>query len=441
MSRWPHADSMTYDESIQFLNALQMFGAKFGLENTRRLASLAGNPQNQLKFIHVAGTNGKGSVCAMLESIYRTAGFKTGLYTSPHLIHFGERIRINNALLGEAGLIVLVERMEQLLAKGVDRGWWAAAGEPSSSGRSHPTFFEVVTVMALIHFAEHECDIVLWETGLGGRLDATNIVTPLASVITNIALEHSAYLGDTIEKIAAEKSGIIKPGIPVFTGAENRSALKVIREVAASRKAPFTFEPDTNSGELAADLFPVSYQRNNAKLALMVVGELQTQLPVPENVPTRALRDFKFPGRLQSITRGNQTILIDGAHNPASIRALRDSIGATALPTLFGCFKDKDLTSVLKELLPVVSKLVLVPVNSPRSASPDELQKIVEQLNPALPVETRCSIEAALLAVENEPEVLITGSLYLAGEALNLLSAERTADTEQLLNDWTTSSK
>ncbi len=453
---------MTYDESIQFLYDLQMFGANFGLENTRRLAALAGNPQDELKFIHVAGTNGKGSVCAMLESIYRTAGFKTGLYSSPHLIHFGERIRINNQLLGETELIALTERMKQLLAVGAERGWWSGADELPSADRNHPTMFEVVSVMALIHFAENGCEIVLWETGLGGRLDATNIVTPLASVITNVALEHSAYLGDTIEKIAAEKSGIIKPGVPVFTGAENPAVLKVLREVAGSRNAPFISEPDPNSAELAGELFPDSYQQKNANLALTVVKGLTPesgqsdakkggaharpgstavfQFEIGAGIQRQALRDFVFPGRLQRIVRGNRTILIDGAHNPASVRALRESLRGKSFPTVFGCFKDKDLTAVLTELLPVVSRLALVPVSSPRSASPQELQQRVRQLNPDLPVEMFESLAAAFRVVADEPEVLVTGSLYLVGEALNLLSAEGKAGAEQSLNDWTASS-
>ncbi|HAV60992.1 MAG TPA: bifunctional folylpolyglutamate synthase/dihydrofolate synthase, partial [Verrucomicrobiales bacterium] len=231
---------MNFPQAIDFLYRLQLFGAVFGLENTRRLAALAGNPQNRLRFVHVAGTNGKGSVCAMLESVYRSAGLRTGLYTSPHLIHFGERIQINGRRLPETDVIRLVGRMQELLAEGALRGWWddvfniedRAAGAPLPT---HPTFFEVVTVMALIHFAETDCEIVLWETGLGGRLDATNIVTPLASVITNTTVEHAQQLGDTVTKIAAEKSGIIKPGVPVVTGVAAGPALQVIREVAASR--------------------------------------------------------------------------------------------------------------------------------------------------------------------------------------------------------------
>src|ERR1051325_6520679 len=196
---------MTYPAAIKFLYDLQMFGSKLGLENTRRLAALAGNPQDKLRFIHVAGTNGKGSTCAMLESIYRTAGVRVGLFTSPHLVSFAERIQVGRRMIGEADVARLVRDVQPWLKE--------------FPADQHPTFFEIITILALRYFAEQKVELVIWETGLGGRLDATNIVTPLASVITNIDIEHSEWLGDTVEKIAGEKAGIIKPGVPVITAA------------------------------------------------------------------------------------------------------------------------------------------------------------------------------------------------------------------------------
>src|SRR5579859_501572 len=194
---------MTYPAAVQFLYGLRLFGAKFGLENTFELARRAGDPQRQLRFIHVAGTNGKGSTCAMLENIYRQAGLRVGLFTSPHLNSFRERIQINRELISEEDVVCGLRELQPLLEK--------------FAPDHHPTFFEVVTVMALKYFAEQRCDLVIWETGLGGRLDSTNIVMPLASVITNIAFDHQQWLGDTLARIAAEKAGIIKPGIPVVT--------------------------------------------------------------------------------------------------------------------------------------------------------------------------------------------------------------------------------
>src|SRR5580698_10216859 len=183
---------MTYPQAIQFLYGLRLFGAKFGLENTFKLAALVGNPQEQLRFIHVAGTNGKGSTCAMLESIYRAAGLRVGLFTSPHLVSFRERIQVDRELISESEVTRLVGELQRLSD---------TAGETPAVGRrdAGPTFFEFVTVMALRYFAEQKCDLVIWETGLGGRLDATNIVTPLASVITNIGYDHQQWLGDTLE--------------------------------------------------------------------------------------------------------------------------------------------------------------------------------------------------------------------------------------------------
>src|SRR6266571_5186804 len=208
---------MTYTEAIHFLYDLRVFGAKFGLENTIKLAALAGNPQRGLIFIHVAGTNGKGSTCAMLESIYRAAGLRVGLFTSPHLVSFGERIQVNRQFIRQAEVVRLLVEMQPVLKE--------------FPLEEHPTFFEVVTVMALQFFAEQKCDLVIWETGLGGRLDATNIVTPLASVITNIQFDHQQWLGDTLEKIAFEKAGIIKPEIPVITATNEPGALAVIGEI------------------------------------------------------------------------------------------------------------------------------------------------------------------------------------------------------------------
>src|SRR5215469_8880781 len=217
---------MTYADAIRFLFNLRWFGAKLGLDNTFKLAALAGNPQNQLRFIHVAGTNGKGSTCAMLESIYRAAGLNVGLFTSPHLVSFSERIQINRQLISQTDVVRLVGQLKPLLKEFPED--------------HHPTFFEAVTIMALRYFAENKCDLVIWETGLGGRLDATNIVTPLASVITNIGIEHSEWLGDTVEKIAAEKAGVIKPGQPLITAATPGHGLEVIGSAAHEKRSPLT---------------------------------------------------------------------------------------------------------------------------------------------------------------------------------------------------------
>ena len=260
---------MTYAEAIQFLYGLRLFGAKFGLENTRRLAALAGDPQEKLRFIHVAGTNGKGSTCAMLESIYRAAGLRVGLFTSPHLVSFRERIQVNRQLISESEVVRLVTQIQPLLKR--------------FPADHHPTFFEVITVMALKFFAEQGCDLVIWETGLGGRLDATNIVLPLASVITNIAFDHEQWLGDTLEKIAAEKAGIIKPGVPVVTATDAPEALRVIEQTAREQGVVLTRVGPDHASRLThhASLLG-AHQKINAALALATVEILRPIIPVSE---------------------------------------------------------------------------------------------------------------------------------------------------------------
>ena len=279
---------MTYPEAIDWLYDLRLLGSKLGLDNPRQLASLADDPQEQLQIIHVAGTNGKGSVCAMLEGIYRAAGYRTGLFTSPHLVSFRERIQINREHIPEAEVIALVESMQQRLRE-----------FPTDAS---PTFFEVITVMALETFARHKCDVVLLETGLGGRLDATNIVTPVASVITPVDLDHQQYLGETLPEIAAEKAGIIKPGVPVFSARQEPPAAEVIQQTAKSLGAPYTL---TLGGETPTALIG-RHQRENATLAKLVAE--RTNLPVtPEAIHT-GLAQVHWAARAQCHTLGSQQV-------------------------------------------------------------------------------------------------------------------------------------
>jgi dihydrofolate synthase / folylpolyglutamate synthase len=438
---------MTYDDAIRFLYGLQLFGANFGLERTRRLAALAGNPHERLRFIHVAGTNGKGSVCGLLEAIYRASGLRTGLFTSPHLVHFGERFQSNRKLPAEAEIVQLVERMRDQLAAGSRRGWWQPADvADAATGLGHPTFFEVVTVMALSYFAEQNCELVLWETGLGGRLDATNIVNPLASVITNVAVEHAAVLGNTTTKIAAEKSGIIKSGVPVVTAATDPGALRVIREVAASRGAKVREVRDGNEQSGMVDLVHLrGYQRINALTALAVVEALQPLLPVTSAQLAEGLRTFRWPGRMQEVLHDGTHFLIDGAHNPAGLRALRETLLATGRPeprpVIFGTLTDKDIAGVLNALAPLASRIIFVAVQTPRSARPEDLRGRLAESHPELPVAGCDSLKDALSLVAGEPAVLVTGSLYLVGEAIELLGQGSDAGppAERGLNDWTSS--
>jgi len=428
-----------YPEAVQFLYGLRLFGAKFGLENTFKLAALAGNPQDRLRFIHVAGTNGKGSTCAMLESIYRAAGLRVGLFTSPHLISFRERIQVNRQLIPENEVVRLVEELQPWLKQ-------FPAGH-------HPTFFEVVTVMALNFFAEHNCDLVIWETGLGGRLDATNIVTPLASVITNIALDHQQWLGDTLAKIAAEKAGIIKPGVPVITAAEAPEALAVIEKMARENNAPFTVvaadvnPPQTSKisaalSRAAATLpLPGDHQRINAAQALATVEVLRNQIPVGGAAIRAGLESVDWPGRLQLVTRpSGQKILLDGAHNMAGAQALGQALEkhyrGVKRTLILGVLQDKDWRQICDTLAPLAGRIFTVPVSSERTAGAPELAAACRIANPSAGVVACDSLGVALEKSAREEFVLIAGSLYLVGEALELFGLSPAGIRERALNEW-----
>ena len=441
---------MTYSDAIRFLYDLRWFGAKFGLSNTRKLAALAGNPQDQLRFIHIAGTNGKGSTAAMLESIYRSAGLRVGLFTSPHLVAFGERIQVNRELLPETETVRLVREIQGLLRE----GWGTRALAPGESPGSpalaatdeHPTFFEAVTVMALRYFAAQKCDLVVWETGLGGRLDATNIVTPLASVITNIQYDHQKYLGETLAGIAFEKAGIIKPGVPVVTGADAPDALAVIRETALRLEAPLEIVDARQAHAPPLDSLQLpllgEHQKMNAAVALAAVRAVAKTIPVPVEAVGACLVRLDWPGRLQIVTRpSGQRVLLDGAHNIDGARtlatALRQYFPGVKTTLVLGILRDKDWSHMCQLLAPLAERIFLVPVNSERSAEPQGLAEVCHQANAAARVLAFPSLGEALQAGAGDPFLTIAGSLYLVGEAMELFQlAPHAPPDERGLNEW-----
>jgi dihydrofolate synthase/folylpolyglutamate synthase len=368
----------------------------------------------------------------MLESVYRTAGLRVGLFTSPHLVAFGERIQVNRQLISETEIVRLVVELQPLLKQ-------FATGE-------HPTFFEVVTVMALRHFADQNCELVIWETGLGGRLDATNIVTPLASLITNIQYDHQQWLGETLGSIASEKAGIIKPGIPVLTATDEPEALKVIEQTAQRHHAPLTvLEPleMLDQGPLANLELPLlgQHQRLNAALAIATVRVLASQIPVTEETIRAGLATLQWPGRLQLITRSSgQKILLDGAHNAAGAeivaQAFRDYFPSLKPTLVLGVLQDKDWARICKILAPLASRILLAPVASERTCATRQLADGCRRANPAAEITEHLSLEAALSAALSDPFVLITGSLYLVGEAMELFQVTSRPTNERNLNEW-----
>jgi dihydrofolate synthase/folylpolyglutamate synthase len=418
---------MTYAKAVQFLYELRLFGMKLGLENSRRLASAVGDPHLQLRFIHVAGTNGKGSTCAMLESIYRTAGLRVGLFTSPHLVSFSERIQVSRQCISHDDVSRLTEKI---------RGVIRSLGE-----ESHPTFFEAVTVMALLYFAEQKCDLVIWETGLGGRLDATNIVTPLASVITNVQLDHQKWLGQTIAEIATEKAGIIKAGVPIITTADDADALAVISDTARHLRAPLTVVANTNTGiELA---LIGEHQQTNAALAVAVVRCLAAQIPVSESDIAEGLKTTRWRGRMEVLEHpGGRIVVLDGAHNPSGARAVAAAIG-TRFPgrrpaLVIGAMCDKDCAGICSVLAPLAARILISPVPSERGADPQLLADLCRKANSEAPVTICSSIGEALGQTATEPFVVITGSLHLIGDAMVELGLAASED-EAGLNDYSPS--
>jgi len=400
---------MNYPEAIRQLYGLTRFGIKLGLDNTRRLAALSGNPQNRLQIIHVAGTNGKGSTCAVLESIFRHSGLRVGLYTSPHLISFRERIQVDRELITEENVSRLVAEIHALIVR--------------SGDEFSPTFFEFITVMALQHFAEQNCDLVILETGMGGRFDSTNIVTPIASVITTVAMDHQQFLGDTLAKVAFEKAGIIKPGIPVISAPQSQDAADVLHTRATDTGSPLVFQ--ANASE-------VDYPAANAALAETVVRQLSEQIPVTAHAIAEGKATANWPGRMQFVQRENQTLILDGAHNGAGFRALVESLrnrGIERPALILGILGDKDIESICPIVTDCFSKSVLVPIQSSRAEPMEEMSM---RLN--LPT---TDLDDALSSLANHPTVVIAGSFYLIGEALEFLGQLPPGiSSERDLNEW-----
>ncbi|MBL9138271.1 MAG: bifunctional folylpolyglutamate synthase/dihydrofolate synthase [Verrucomicrobiales bacterium] len=410
---------------------MRRFGLRPGLETTLRLAAAAGDPHRALRFIHVAGTNGKGSTCAFLESIFRRAGYRVGLYTSPHLVSFRERIQVQRVPIPESDVARLVQEMRR--------------GLPNAASESHPTFFEFVTVLALRWFQEQACDLVVWETGLGGRLDATNIVQPEASVITNIGWDHMQWLGPTLRHIAKEKAGIIKPGIPVLTSTDEPEALEVLVETAREAGAPMQVVTETAVAELGIHrcALPLEgqHQRRNAALAAATARTLAAKdwlgVKWPEGIQ-RGLEAATWEGRFQIVERGDQVVVLDGAHNRPAFETLAATVrtwrGGKKPAMILGMLADKDLDSAAEILATVVRRVVVVPVQSVRGSDPAEVAGRWTVKAPSVGVEVASGLEDALARLKAEPVVLVAGSLYLVGECLSWLRGEITSERE--LNEW-----
>jgi len=408
--------AINYREALSWLYSLQRFGIKLGLENIERLLEeLSKSDILQAapwKVIHVAGTNGKGSVCAMIDSICRAQGYRTGLFTSPHLVTFRERIRLNGDMISEEAVADGLTTIRNLVAT------W----DP------HPTFFEVVTALALKHFSDTKVEIVILETGLGGRLDATNAIQSDVSVITPIDFDHEKWLGKTISEIAAEKAGIIKPRVPVVSAPQRIESEKVIRARAAECGAPLNFAIEPYD-ETPIALAGVN-QKQNAALAIAALRA--AKIDVDDSAIAHGLICIEWPARFQ---RWDERTIIDGAHNPAAARALggtwREIFGDRRATLILAILSDKNLRGIC-EAVARISEFVLLPkIRSERAADPEELARVLANITPPLPYSITQSVDEALARARAKPNpILITGSLHFAGEVLAHLRGELAAFEE-----------
>lgn len=421
--------SWTYEEALAWLYGRQALGIKLGLEKVERLLTALGDPHKAFRSIHVGGTNGKGSVARMLAETLRRSGYKTGLTTSPHLISFTERIEIDGQPIGK-----------QSVAQGLARIRDAVA--PLDADGQPPTFFECVTALAFLHFQQAGVQWGVVEVGMGGRLDATNVLSPDLTIITNVDLDHQAHLGPTVADIAWEKAGIMKPGVPLVTGATGqalfvlkarshdlRVAMSVLGEDYAllpEQDDLVLLRPDGESHYRVGLAGP--HQRRNAALVVAACGALRGKgTRVPETALREALARTTHPGRLETFHVPAGTfgpapleVLVDGAHNPAAAHALRFHLGRsgwTGFHLVTGLCADKQWQECVDQWAPLAQQVWCVPVRNPRTLAPQEL---VDHIAPSgIPTAARGDVEQALrsAAAAGATRILVAGSLFLAGEA------------------------
>lgn len=416
---------------MDFLFSLERLGMKFGLGNIAALCDALGHPERAFRSVVIAGTNGKGSVTVLIETALRAAGHRTARYTSPHLVRLEERFVIDGREIETEALREAVRTVQSAAESLIRSGVLDAP----------PTFFECTTAAAFELFRRAGVDIGVLEVGLGGRLDATNIVTPIATAITSIDLDHQAQLGESIEAIAREKAGIIKPGVPVVCGPLPTAAEAVIRGISDARGAPMTRASDavqivlrgpdrvdvrtiTRSMENLTLALRGGHQRDNAAVAVAVLDELVRQgIHVPDAAVRVGLTRAEWPARLEHFTRGNIEILLDAAHNPAGARALASylqEIGWSRITLLFGAMHDKDVLSMLDTLAPFCASIVCTTAPSPRARSASDLAAVAARFAPQ--VEALEDPGAALRrAVALGRPVVAAGSIFLIGPLRDIL--------------------
>lgn len=414
---------MNTAEMMEFYQSVSWLGSKPGLERIRELLHRLGNPQNELRYVHVAGTNGKGSVCSMLSSVLTQAGYTTGLYTSPHLQFYNERIKINGTDISDGELCEVARQVKNCVDE-MD---------------SKPTEFEILTAMALLYFKQRCCDIVVLEVGLGGRLDATNVVpAPEVAVITNLGLEHTDVLGDTLEKIAEEKGGIIKPGCAAVSYDSAPEAVDVLSELCKERAVPLSrvnyADIHLSERSLSGQQFlwknrikltlPLlgDHQLHNAALALETIETLRGRgWAIPDESILRGLQEVRWPARFEVLGR-NPLFILDGGHNPQCVQALTDTVKylrpKERVVFLIGVLADKDYPKIAELTLPFAKEYICLTPNSDRALPAEELAAfLVSRGARACACKTVYSgIRHAIDAAGETGVVVAFGSLYMAWE-------------------------
>ena len=395
-----------YKEALAWLYSLQQFGIKLGLENIQRMLAALRVEFGNTRVVHVAGTNGKGSVCAMIDAISRAGNHRTGLFTSPHLVTFRERIRINGEMISEEAVGSGLARIRDLV------GNW----DP------HPTFFEVVTALAAKHFSDGRVDVAVFETGLGGRLDATNALPSNVAVITAVGLDHQKWLGNTVAEIASEKAGIIKSQTPVVSSAQVPEAENVIRQRARECDAPLEIVSTPYTRSPVALRGP--HQKENAAVAIAAIGRANIELK--ESAIARGLAAIEWPARFQC---WDERTVIDGAHNPPAAEILaetwREVFGTKRATLILAVLADKDIRAICEALVPIADSVLLPKIRSERAADPQEIAAALSSIAPTLPNASRprtfitpSFADAFEMARAKPNPILITGSLHFAGEVL-----------------------
>jgi len=412
----------------------------FNLSRMLRILAGLGNPHKKLRFLHVAGTKGKGSTCHMLAAMLHGAGYRTGLYTSPHVYTLMERIQVGHARITEGEFARLIAKLEPVVKR---------------LEKEAPTFFEIMTAAAMLHFANQKVDLAVMETGLGGRLDSTNVIKPEVCGITNISYDHMQQLGNSLEAIAEEKAGIFKPGVPVISAPQPPGVKRVFKDMAArvgcelrfvgeELDFSYRFESSRLTGPQTRVCMTTprsrfdhvhvpllgEHQAINCGVALGMIDALRERgLPVPEQQAVEGLAAVNIPGRMELVRDIPRTIL-DGAHNAASIAALMRAIGQNvnceSMVVIFGCSADKDIDGMLQQIQLGADKVIFTGTGSPRSADPHELllrfqekSTKMAQIGRTLPQ----AYEIAKTCVGREDVICITGSFYLVGEAKRLIDA------------------